>query len=131
VIVLDTHVWLRWIIGSGADLPRAMVSAIRAADVAAVSGISCWEVLLLEQRNRIELPIPACYWVQRALAPAGIVCLPVSCEIGARAAALTQHHKDPADRIIIATAIEHRAELLSLDGQFPAYAELGGRLIGS
>ncbi|WP_295385770.1 type II toxin-antitoxin system VapC family toxin [uncultured Thiodictyon sp.] len=130
-MVLDTHVWLRWIISAGADLPRAMVSAIRTADVTAVSGISCWEVSLLEQRNRIDLPLPACQWIQRALAPTGILCLPVSCEIGVRAAALTQHHKDPADRIIIATAIEHQAELLSLDGQFPAYAELAGRLIGA
>lgn len=130
LIVLDTHVLLRWIIGEGADLPQAIVSAIRAADVVAVSGISFWEVVLLEQRARIEFPMPAFQWVQRALAPTGIVCLPVSCAISARAASLTQHHKDPADRIIIATAIEHQSELLSLDDQFPAYTELNGRLIG-
>ncbi|MCU0585957.1 MAG: type II toxin-antitoxin system VapC family toxin [Desulfobacterales bacterium] len=116
--------------GSGTGLPQSMVAAVWAADLVAVSGISCWEVLLLEQRNRIELPMPAWQWVRLALAPTGIVCLPVSCEIASRAAALTQHHKDPADRIMIATAIEHQADLLSLDGQFPAYAEIAGHLIG-
>ncbi len=130
MIVLDTHVWLRWVMGSGTGLPQSMVAAVWAADLVAVSGISCWEVLLLEQRNRIELPMPAWQWVRLALAPTGIVCLPVSCEIASRAAALTQHHKDPADRIMIATAIEHQADLLSLDGQFPAYAEIAGHLIG-
>jgi PIN domain nuclease of toxin-antitoxin system len=131
MILLDTHVWLYWIVRSGKGLSADMLRAIREADIAAISSVSCWEVVMLAQRQRIVLPIPVHQWVQRALGPARIRPLAVTCEIAARAASLAQHHKDPADRIIIATAIEHDARLLSLDAQFPAYAELGGRLLGS
>lgn len=129
MIILDTHIWLYWILRMGEGLSPAVRQAIGEADVAAVSAISCWEVLLLEHRQRIALPMPGRQWVQQALGPARIRSLPVTCEIATRAAALAQHHKDPADRIIIATAIEHDARLLSLDGQFPSYSELGGRLL--
>jgi PIN domain nuclease of toxin-antitoxin system len=42
---------------------------------------------------------------------------------------LPEHHKDPVDRIIIATAVEHQAQLLSVDGRFPDYHELTGLLV--
>ena len=42
---------------------------------------------------------------------------------------LPEHHKDPQDRIIIATALHYGADLLSFDSAFSAYGELEGRLI--
>ncbi len=41
-----------------------------------------------------------------------------------RAANLPEHHRDPADRMIIATALHHGIQLASLDGNFPAYQEV-------
>lgn len=38
---------------------------------------------------------------------------------------------DPADRIIIATALVHNAKLASIDSIFPGYTELQDRLIGN
>jgi PIN domain nuclease of toxin-antitoxin system len=55
--------------------------------------------------------------------------LAVTPEIAAGAATLPEHHKDPQDRIIIATALAHRASLMSFDEHFPAYRELDGLLI--
>ena len=46
-----------------------------------------------------------------------------------RSVALPEHHKDPVDRIIIATALEHRAHLLSADQRFPDYQELAKCLV--
>jgi PIN domain nuclease of toxin-antitoxin system len=42
---------------------------------------------------------------------------------------LPEHHKDPLDRIIIATTLLHSAELISVDGKFPLYEELKNCLI--
>jgi PIN domain nuclease of toxin-antitoxin system len=84
---------------------------------------------MLNRRQRIELPLAAKEWLEKALEPAGILCLPVTCEIGVLAAALPDHHRDPADRIIIATTLAHDAKLLSLDSAFPLYAQLNDRLI--
>jgi PIN domain nuclease of toxin-antitoxin system len=75
------------------------------------------------------LPLATTEWLKKALEPAGIACLPVTCEIGAIAAALPEHHRDPADRIIIATALAHDAKLLSLDSAFLQYEQLNDRLI--
>lgn len=33
------------------------------------------------------------------------------------------HHRDPADRLIIATTMERQAQLMSLDGAFAVYFE--------
>ena len=40
-----------------------------------------------------------------------------------------EHHRDPQDRIIIATALTHEARLISVDGKFTRYRELDGKLI--
>ena len=53
----------------------------------------------------------------------------ITSEIAYLSARLTEHHKDPADRMIIATAILNDAQLISFDGVFPLYSELKGRLI--
>ncbi|EAW33944.1 PIN domain-containing protein [Lyngbya sp. PCC 8106] len=50
-------------------------------------------------------------------------------DIAIKASQLPEHHRDPADRIIIATALIYDASLVSLDSMFPQYAELKGRLL--
>ena len=67
--------------------------------------------------------------LKRHLSHSDIVLLPITPAIAARAVDLPEHHSDPQDRIIIATAIEHQAKLMSDDGKFPAYLELNGHLL--
>jgi PIN domain nuclease of toxin-antitoxin system len=55
--------------------------------------------------------------------------LPITPQIANTAAALPEHHRDPQDRLIIATALVHDADLMSADGQFPRYTELAGKLL--
>ncbi len=57
-----------------------------------------------------------------------MTCLPIDQNIAILAANLPDHHRDPADRIIIATAIAHGARLISFDGQFRKYDEIEGLL---
>jgi PIN domain nuclease of toxin-antitoxin system len=54
--------------------------------------------------------------------------LPITCDISCLVGTLPEHHKDPADRIIIATAICHNLKLMSLDSIFPAYEELAEQI---
>jgi len=42
---------------------------------------------------------------------------------------LPDHHSDPQDRIIIATALVNNANLMSSDKKFSSYQELGKMLI--
>ncbi len=129
MIVLDTHIWVRWVVEGEDSLPEAISGAIREEPRVAISAISCMEVLRLCKAGRLILPIDASAWISAALAPAGIESLEMTCEISSRAVLLPDHHKDPADRVIIATALVHDARLSSLDDKFPLYQEIHGRLV--
>ncbi len=77
----------------------------------------------------MELPIPAEKWIEVGLSGTQTTCLPVDQHIAVLAANLPDHHRDPADRIIIATAIAYDSQLISYDKQFKKYDGLHGLLI--
>lgn len=129
MIILDTHIWVNWILLGESGLPPALLTAMTSQAPLAVSAISCFEVSMLAKQARLELPLPIDEWFSEALTGSGVACLPVTCEIAQQSVQLQNIHKDPADRIIIATAISHNAFLASLDSVFPSYPELAGRLI--
>ena len=92
--------------------------------------MSCFELALAHHRGRLELPLPVREWFSLALAGSDVKLLPLTPAISARAVELPDIHRDPFDRIIIATALELDARLASVDGYFVSYTELAGRLIG-
>jgi PIN domain nuclease of toxin-antitoxin system len=116
VIVLDTHV-LAWVamgerkVGRKA---RALIDRLWARGEVAVCAISFWETALLQSKNRIELPSRAEEWRAELLA-AGLVELPVDGAVGVRSVALSDLPEDPADRFIVACALENRAALVTAD----------------
>ncbi|MFP5500846.1 MAG: type II toxin-antitoxin system VapC family toxin [Candidatus Sericytochromatia bacterium] len=129
MILLDTHVWIWWVNGLLERIPQAERELIAQAPMLAVSVMSCLEMAWLVRRGRIELEIPLAQWFDLALEGSEIQLLPLTPRLAERAAELPEHHKDPADRVIIATAIEHRYRLISLDEKFPLYMELGELLL--
>jgi PIN domain nuclease of toxin-antitoxin system len=130
MIVLDTHIWVDWIIGGATALPKTIVHAMQSEGHLAVSAISCFEVSLLVKRGKLELPLPVTEWLIEATVKSNIESLPITCEIAHQSVSLADIHRDPADRIIIATAIAHNAKLASIDSVFPNYLELEYRLVG-
>jgi PIN domain nuclease of toxin-antitoxin system len=124
IIVLDTHIWI-WLINSNLDqFPSSWLERFEIADRLAVSPLSCYEIALAQSRGRLELTCSPKDWFNRALAPAKIELLPLTPEITIRAVNLSPIHKDPFDRLIIATTIEYRAKLASIDSVFSKYPEL-------
>lgn len=130
MIVLDTHVWVTWIINGNSALSETIVNAMTNDLRWTVSAISCFEISLLVKRGKLHLPLPVEDWIKEALENSGIDSLPVTCDIMHKAAMLSEIHRDPADRIIIATALVYDAKLASIDSVFPDYQELRGRLFG-
>lgn len=102
---------------------------IETASEVGVSAISCYEIAHAEQRGRLELPCPVSEWLAEALTPSGIILLPLTSKIACRAINLSPVHRDPFDRLIMATALEHGAKLASVDGLFSRYSELEGCLL--
>lgn len=130
MIVLDTHIWVSWIVRGDKSISRAILEAMDSQSSLAVSAISCFEVSLLVKLGKLELPLPTHEWLDEALEGSGVTCLPISCHIAQQSVALSNIHKDPADHIIMATALVHGALLASVDSVFPSYPEMAGCLIG-
>ena len=113
MIVLDTHAWI-WLNDDDKRLSTTAREAIRREDFLGVSSISLWEVSMLWERGRVELNRPLEAWLERACAQAKVRLLPITVGIGARTANL-KIHGDPADRLIVATALIHQCKLVTVD----------------
>ena len=129
MIVMDTHAWFWWINLEHQRFSASMRTALEETDSLGISVVSCYEIALAAQRGRLSLPCPASQWFVEALEPSGVELLMLSSIIANRAVDLTAIHRDPFDRMIIATALAYGAMLLSLDGVFHHNPELQGRLL--
>jgi len=129
MLLLDTHILLWWINGTAGKLPSSLVATIEDAESLAVSAISCFEIEWLVSHGRIELEISLDEWFSGVFSEAGVNCLPITAEIARLAASLPEHHKDPQDRLIIATSIIHNLPDISADKQFSHYNEISDLLI--
>jgi PIN domain nuclease of toxin-antitoxin system len=113
VIVADTHAWIWWITQPRLLSPAAANAMSNGFGIAA---ISCWEVAMLADKRRIELDIETLEWLRQAIAIPGTTLLALNIEIAARAGSLPPDvGGDPADRLIVATAIERGAALVTKD----------------
>lgn len=115
MIVLDTHVWF-WLVASPDRLSESAATAIDSEDKIGVSAIICWKIAMLAEKKRIELDRPTPKWLEDALTSTGTVLLPIEPAIAALAARLPLHG-DPADRLIVATAMAGGAKLVTKDQQ--------------
>jgi len=116
VVLLDTHV-LVWLDEANPRLGAQAIETVNAAFQAGnamISAISFWEISTLVRKERIRLDMDLSVWRQDFLQQ-GLVELPVTGDIGIKAAGLDPFHGDPADRLIAATALQHSLTLLTAD----------------
>jgi PIN domain nuclease of toxin-antitoxin system len=114
MIVLDTHALLWW--ASAPDKLGAKARRLcERADRIGLSPISFWEVGVLCSRGRLRLTTTLSEWARDVLDGPRIEQLPLTTEIAVLAAGLASLHGDPADRMIVATAIRHGCKLVSRD----------------
>lgn len=117
MILLDTHVLVRYLAGDNKKLGRRTVATIDKAlalDEVFVSAISYWEIARLAARGRLELETTVSAFRALALRH-GIQEQPIDGELAIAAAELPDAHGDPADRMLVATAIERGLTLLTAD----------------
>ena len=120
MIVLDTHAWIWWASDSG-RLGRRARAALEAAERIGVPAVCCFEVAAAAARGRISLDRSPLEWLQQALALPHVEALALTPAVAVRAAQLGAFHGDPADRLIVATALVHDATLVTKDRHIRAY----------
>ena len=116
-LLLDTHVWYWLVMGDERLGKRARSHIARAAKEqrVAVSAISSYELSAKARKGKLELRPDPDEWLRRAGTQPGISMIQVDREIMARAASLPLQHGDPADRMLIATALFYDLELVTAD----------------
>lgn len=106
--LLDTHAWLWWLDGTGAlrGHERAELDACAAAgEPPFLAGISLWEMALLVELGRVELERPFDDWIDLAASPRTVRIVEVSAAVAKELVRLPESfHRDPADRLIVASA---------------------------
>ncbi len=107
MILLDTHVviWLQVDDRRLGPQTRRKLDGARRENDAAVSAISFWEVGMRVQKGQLDLSFDLDAW-RRSLLDQGLIEVSIDGGIAARAGLLTDMHGDPADRLIVATALE-------------------------
>jgi PIN domain nuclease of toxin-antitoxin system len=122
-VLLDTHAWVWW-----ATAPDRLSRAQRRAIDSAldrngarllISIISCWEVALLAQHRRLRFTVPVDAWLGSATAVPGLEVVPLSLPIVLAASRLTAL-RDPADMLIVASALVHGVPLVTSDERIEA-----------
>ncbi len=116
--LLDTHILLWWLATTSrlSAAQRDIIDAATAAEPLWVSDITLWEVATLSSLGRIHLHLPLLEWLEKATAPPLVQRISITPAIAAEVAELPDSfHRDPADRIIVASARILGATLLTQD----------------
>ena len=127
-IIIDTHIFL-WLMEGSKDLHSSEIKLINKVinnGQILVSAISFWEIAMLQKLKKISLSIPIKDWISKSVSQTGIKISEIDIAILIESVHLPGNfHKDPADRIIVATSRTKKVPLLTHDGRIINYGEEG------
>jgi len=130
-LLLDTHIAL-WLDNGSQKLRRTTRARIdecwHGGGTIYLSAVSVWEIALLLDQGYVELDVPIEEWVGRFVERPGVSGLPLG-HVAASRAYLLRHfeHRDPADRLLIASAIDADLPLVTYDDRIRRFARTHGR----
>ena len=126
MLLLDTHVWVWTLEGDTRRIgrrARAVLSRAEADDQIRVSPLTLFEVTALHTLGRLRLSRPLHDWIRQAMAGAGIRVADLSPAAAADAGSIPREAlADPIDRLLVATARDLEATLLTGDRRILDYA---------
>jgi len=121
-LLLDTHVWL-WQVLDTDRLSTAAAAALANPDHELyLSAISAWEFLVLTRKGRLSVDGDPLRWLRTALRRSPLTVVGLDLDMMVRSEQLTDwSHADPADRFLVATALEKDMVLLTADRRIREY----------
>ena len=123
MILLDTHTWI-WSHSATkllSDNVKKIIQTTR-TDQRAIASISIWEFAMMVTKRRIAVKIDPKLWLYNAISMSGLQVIELTPEIAMESCNLPDDfHRDPTDRIIVATARTHNLTLLTKDKKIIEY----------
>jgi len=119
-VLLDTCA-LIWLGFGDESLSMLARMRIEESEVVYVSPVTLWEISNKYRLGKIELPQVPREWFKNVCSRHRLTTLPLTNEIMIAAGELPEHHKDPADRMIIASALEEGIAIVTGDRKFSLY----------
>ena len=116
MILLDTHV-LVWLDEGNSRLgsqSRKLIDEALGQERLAIAAISFWEISMLVEKKRLDIKMDLQTW-RRELLEKGLQEVVMHGHIAVQAGSLSGFHGDPADRIIVASALSASATLITAD----------------
>jgi PIN domain nuclease of toxin-antitoxin system len=123
LILLDTHslIWLDQADPALGRIAKSMADQALQSGRLAVSVMSFWEVAMLLAKGRLGIRAAAAPWRRDLLMNWGLLEYPVTGQIALAAVELSSFHADSIDRLIVATAQDYGARLVTADRQILAW----------
>ena len=123
MIILDTHALLWWALDPDKLSPTAKNTCEQMErDGGFASSISIWEIGVKVKNGKLDLGIPLAEFVRRLDASGVIELFPVETSTWVRTVLLDWEHRDPADRVIVSTAVEKGLPILTKDAALHSFA---------
>ncbi len=120
-LLLDTCTFI-WLCAEPDKLSVDAKEAIDASDAELIlSDVAAMEISLKWSAGKIQLPAPPRQWIESQMRIWGLREIPLTREVMYRLTELPQHHRDPFDRLLVATAIVSDAILLTPDPEIHKY----------
>jgi PIN domain nuclease of toxin-antitoxin system len=124
-LLLDTHAWLWRLLDPGRISAEAEAAIADSGSELFLSPISTWEALVLARKGRLSLAPTPGEWVLDALRRSALSAAPLNHGIALRSESLAGFaSEDPADRFLVATAVEHGLVLVTADRAMHAFEPL-------
>lgn len=123
MILLDTNALIWWSTAPEklSRKARQIIDGTIKKEEILVSSISVWEVYLLMKKNRVGFSIDVDSWLEKLESLEFVKFVPIDNKIAAQSVKLDFDNSDPADRIIIATALNTGAKLVTSDRKILNY----------
>ena len=122
--LLDTHAWIQRALGEVLP-PLVERTLTEHADSLAIADVSLWEAAKLVELGRLELAIPLADFFRLAIT-SELTVLPIVPGVAERVVKMESSgfHKDPADQLIVATALVHNLRLISDDSRIRQWGKV-------
>lgn len=85
------------------------------------SAVSVFEIAIKVKKKKLMMKSEALTWYKDSMRLHGIRELPLTADILAQSVALPEHHNDPCDRMMIATAKIHKLSIVTPDKLIKKY----------